>query len=341
MYRREIDRLVAAAAALYKDLTKFEAEAAKADEDMRKKKEAANRTSSLSSKKSYLDGAERARKKSLDNMKRADDVRKKIAANSRSQSDKKRSLANAEKNELRAQERTAAIRRQSEKRHALEMAALAVPHLRFLKVRPPEQSKLRVLYLTSNAHGDLRLDAEVRQVQQALRSAKYRDLVEIEQRPAATFQDLIDGLNDIRPHIVHFSGHGGSTGIALSNEDLSDPEMAMVQFRLLMKALDATDTPPQLLVLNACNTLEGAEALLPAVPIVIAMSDSIMDLAAAVFAKGFYGAIGSGQSVGSALKQGKLGIHATLEDEDESMLPQYVARDDVNIDEMKLVIPNN
>lgn len=338
-YRREIARLEAAAASFHKDLARFEGEAAKADYDERKKLEAASKSSSPSTRKSYLDGAARAKKKSVDNLKKAGEIRKKIASNSQAQATKKRALATAEKREQRAQDRATVARRQSEKRHALEIAALSAPQMRYLEVRPAEPSKLRVLYLTSNAHGDLRLDTEVRQVQQALRGAKYRDLVEVQQRPAATFQDLVDGLNDVRPHIVHFSGHGGGQAIALSNESLDVPEQAVVRFKHLMMALDATDTPPQLLVLNACDTLEGAEVLLPAVPVVIGMSDSVLDLAAAVFAKGFYGAIGAGQSVGAALKQGKVAILAAVDDEDESDLPQITAREDVNVDELRLVIP--
>jgi len=35
-----------------------------------------------------------------------------------------------------------------------------------------------------------------------------RDYVEIDPRPSATTEDLLDGLMKFRPHVVHFSGHG-------------------------------------------------------------------------------------------------------------------------------------
>jgi hypothetical protein len=63
------------------------------------------------------------------------------------------------------------------------------------------------------------------------------------------------------------------------------------------KALRATDTPLKLLVLNACDTLDGADVLLDVTPVVIAMSAGVSDLAAAVFAARFYAAIASAQSV--------------------------------------------
>ena len=60
-----------------------------------------------------------------------------------------------------------------------------------------------------------------------------------------------------------------------------------MSFELLARALGATTTPIKLLVLNGCDTLDGAEALLAAVPAVIAMADPITDEAAGVFAARF------------------------------------------------------
>ncbi|MEY9768570.1 CHAT domain-containing protein [Sinorhizobium fredii] len=92
-----------------------------------------------------------------------------------------------------------------------------------------------------------------------------------------------------------------------------------------------------MLVMNACDTLDGAETILPAVPIVIAMAEPIGDVAATVFATQFYAAIASAQSVGSALRQAKVRMRsASLED---AKLPEHLARDGQDID--KLVLVNN
>src|ERR1700694_2929544 len=72
----------------------------------------------------------------------------------------------------------------------------------FLKKR----KHLGVLYLTANPRGDLRVEAEVNQVQQEVRGSKLRDNIDVHYRPAANLDSLIQGLNDHVPAIVHFSG---------------------------------------------------------------------------------------------------------------------------------------
>jgi hypothetical protein len=97
--------------------------------------------------------------------------------------------------------------------------------------------------------------------------------------------------------------------------------------------LAATSTPPRVLVLNACETLHGADLALPAVPVVIAMADT----AAIVFARRFYAAIASVQPVGIALAQAQAAMRLTTPDDAD--LPHVIVRDDVDADELVLVRP--
>jgi hypothetical protein len=356
-YRAELTRLGTAAATLHKELAKAEEDAGRARTEEARKRKSAAETKSLSMIQSYLRAAESENKKVITAEKKIADLRGKLAQNTVSQNSKMKSLASAEKNERAAldrleqqrrqrekaagdaNEREATRRRQKEKDHARELGRLASATVRHVYVREPEPEKLRVLYLTASPPGGdtLRIDAEVNNVLGALRGAKYRDLIEIWPIPAASPQDLINGINDRRPHIVHFSGHGSSHGLFLDNASFDAPEGKILGFDVLAKLISATDEPPALVVLNACYSLDGADLLLEAAPVIIAMADAINDTAAGVFATQFYAAIASAQPVGAALRQGQAMMEAALMV--DSGVVQHVARDDVDIDTLRLVQP--
>lgn len=240
-----------------------------------------------------------------------------------------------QKAEARNREQADAKRQQKEKSHAREVSRLASPAVRYVLVQPPKPEVLRVLYMTANPEMDLRTEVEVRDVQQAVKRALHRDLIDVQYRPAATPEDLLDGLNDVRPHVVHFSGHAGGAAVLFDNASVDSPEGREVPFELLARALGATAESPKLLVLNGCDTLDGAEVLLETTPVVIAMSTEISDLAATAFAARFYAAVASAQPIGPALRQGA--VLLDLMGLDEGWKPSLLARDDVAVDELVLV----
>jgi hypothetical protein len=171
---------------------------------------------------------------------------------------------------------------------------------------------LNVLYLVANADrsNPLRVDAEVRRVQQAIRGSVFRDNITVEYRPAADLGSLIDGLNDVRPQIVHFSGHGYRGGVVTDTGKVSQPRSKIVSFELLGKALSATDKVAEVVVLNSCESSSASKVLLPGAKVVITMRTSVTDIAASAFATRFYAAIASGQSVQSAFRQGTVAVEA-------------------------------
>lgn len=175
-----------------------------------------------------------------------------------------------------------------------------------------KKKRLNVLYLTADpdkAHA-LRVDAEVRRVQEVVRGSAFRDNIVLEYRPAANLNSLMDGLNDVRPQIVHFSGHGNAGGILTDNAKVGKRADETLSFELLAKALAATDRRPQVIVLNSCSSSGAQKTLLPLGLTVIAMSTSITDVAATTFAPRFYAAIAGGQSVQSAFAQGKVAVES-------------------------------
>lgn len=199
-----------------------------------------------------------------------------------------------------------------------------------------KRRKLGVLYLTANPDekSQLRVDAEMRQVQDAVRGSKLRDNVQLHYRPAADLDSLIDGLNDHIPRIVHFSGHGSSQGIGVDHANVRRPNGKFVTFDLLSKALSAVDCPPEVMVLNSCNSAGARKSFLPPAKAIIVMQNSISDLAATAFAAKFYAAIAAGQSLKSAFEQGKLAIEATSIN--EASTPQLISAK--GIDPARLIL---
>ena len=239
----------------------------------------------------------------------------------------------------RAVDQADARRRQSEKNHAREVARLSSPTVRYVHelrtVPAPKPEQLRVLYLTANPEQNLRTEAEVRGVQDQVRRALHRDLITIDYRPAATSDDLISGLNDLRPHVVHFSGHAGDAALLFDNGSVEAPEGRDVPYNLLARALGATDVPPVLVVLNGCDTLAGADVLLGSTAVIVATASSISDLAASVFAAKFYAAIAAAQTIGAAVKQGSVSVD--LAGLDEGWKLDVLARPDVDTAQRVLV----
>lgn len=187
----------------------------------------------------------------------------------------------------------------------------------------PPKPKIKILFLAANPTDTarLRLGEEVRAIDQALLQAKYRDAFDLEQAHAVRVADLEGLLMRHDPHIVHFSGHGASSGEILLQDDagraspVPPPALANV-FSLLKDNV-------RCVVLNACFSQAQAEAIAQHIDCVVGMSEEIGDGDARAFAAAFYGALAYGRSVKTAFELGRNRIDlAGLRDED---VPQLLA----------------
>lgn len=353
--RSQIARLEEKGAALHRELAAAQKVANDANASARRKQEQAARTSSASSQRMALSAAEREAKKATEAQKKIGAISGKIADNTKALARDQAALRTALANEHRAADRDAEKRRRTDLQHARELARAAapLPPLRYVAVQSPRPEPLRVLYLTANPEAVetttvypdgtvetngvwLRVEYEVRRVKDMLLRSKFRDMVTIEHLPAATDMDLLEGLNRYRPHVVHFSGHADQWGLLMEN-DAGTQDGADLDFGLLARMLGATDEPPRLVVLNACESLAGADELLETVPTIIGMSETINDASAVVFAARFYSAIASAQSVATAVEQARVAMIAASLDGYE--LPQIRTRDGVDPAELLLVRP--
>jgi len=202
-------------------------------------------------------------------------------------------------------------------------------------------SKIKVLFFAADplsVQGEadkLLLDEEVRRIRRKVRGAEHRDCVDLDLRPAASGDDLLQALNEVRPQIVHFSGHGGRNGLVLSSEDGTGARTANAAVLKRMFKLFRGDIRVGLL--NACTSLPQAEAIADVVGCAIGMRSPISDLAAITFSASFYRAIAFGTSVQDAYEQACLAV--AMEHPDEEECAVLVARPDVNPAELVLVSP--
>ncbi|MBD2207811.1 CHAT domain-containing protein [Calothrix sp. FACHB-1219] len=167
-----------------------------------------------------------------------------------------------------------------------------------------ERQQKVILILAANPKSTpaLRLDEEVREIDAGLRRANQRDRFHLEQRWAVRSRDVQNALLDLKPQVVHFSGHGeNEMGLILENEV---GKAVAVGTEALAGLFELFADRVECVVLNACYSEVQAEAIAKHIPYVIGMNKAIGDRAAIEFAVIFYAALGAGESVEFAYKLG-------------------------------------
>ncbi len=136
----------------------------------------------------------------------------------------------------------------------------------------------------------LRLDKEIREIEEAIRPAVKRDLFEIKIRTAVRPQDIRRALAEERPQIVHFCGHGQEDGSLVLEDDSGNHKPVSSQGLAALFKLH-TDYV-KCVLLNACYSALPASAISQHINYVIGMNQPIGDKVAIVFAVGFYDGLG-------------------------------------------------
>jgi hypothetical protein len=199
-------------------------------------------------------------------------------------------------------------------------------------------NKCKILFLTANPKktGRLALDEESREIDQKIRAADYRDALELITKWATRPDDLLQYLNEHRPHVVHFSGHGSSTeGIILQDVQRRSKPVSKAALKQLFTTLKDNI---RVVVLSACYSRPQAEAIVEVIDCAIGMRKAIGDKAAMTFAASFYRAIGFGRSVQEAFDQGKTAL--MLEAIPEEDTPELLVRKGVNPKTVFLIRPS-
>ncbi len=190
----------------------------------------------------------------------------------------------------------------------------------------PEEKPLRILIAVSQP-GNLPI-AQYEPVVEEIENLKTRlpSAIEVETFHQPSKRGLTNIVNEFRPHVLHFIGHGKYTEeggfLALVEEE----DKSTVRWIRDMDLADCfMDFRPRLIFLQAC---EGAQTesyrafrglalqlVYSRVPAVVAMQYPVTNLVASRFAVKFYESVGEGKPIDLAVQEGRLelGLYLTAE----------------------------
>ena len=304
----------------------------------------AGRASSLSSVQSYAREAQRFSEQAAGAQKNLANFEDKIAREySR--------LADAQKNLTREEEREADARRRDVEKKAKEheqrirnISSTLTQHdalhrhtLSAIEKLSQLPEQITVLFMAANPldQAQLRLDEEARLISEMIRRSEHRDAICLQSCWAVRPLDVLQALNEHRPRIVHFSGHGSDQDEIVFQD--TNGTTKLVSKEAIVQTMAAASGEIRLVFFNTCYSRNQAEAVVQHVHAAIGMKTSIGDNAARVFSAQFYSAIGFGLSAKRAFEQAKAAL--MLEGIAEQDTPELFTSAGVDADELVLVKP--
>ena len=167
------------------------------------------------------------------------------------------------------------------------------------------ENKIKVLFLLSNPKDTflLRLDQEMRQINELIERGPARDSFQLIHHLAVRPSDLQRVLLKHQPDIVHFCGHATDAEEIMMEDDTgrSQPvsKAALTGlFRLLKDNI-------KVVLLNACYSQPQAEAIGASIDFTIGMKKAIGDRLSITFASSFYQGLAFGRSVETSFELSK------------------------------------
>lgn len=195
------------------------------------------------------------------------------------------------------------------------------------KVLIENQKKKKILVLAANPLDAtrVRLDKEVRTIEEAIREGEHRDKIEVVQQGAVKASDLQGHLLRHSPNLMHFCGHGTENNEIILEDDHGDSHPVPKQ--ALGGLFGALGDEVQCVVLNSCHSDIQAQAIAEHIECVIGMSSAIEDEAAINFSKSFYRALAYGRDMQNAFDQACNQLEL-LDLEDKDLPKLYALRSD-------------
>lgn len=309
-------------------------------------KKTISQTKSTSTAKTKQGEIERAEKALADIDKKIASIDKKIAAKEKEytaeekrhrQEDDKLNKKQVQEDKRRSQENERQLKtiNQSLQQQSAGQRRLSA-EIDMLKYVP---EKITVLFFATNPKNTdrLRLDEEVRSIQEMIRKSEHRDSIVFESRWAVRPLDIIQAINELNPDVIHFSGHGADTSELVLES--ADGTAKLVTKEAIAQTIMMSSDKIRFMFFNTCFSYEQAQSVIEHVDAAIGMTDSVSDNGACAFAAQFYSSLGFGFSVKKAFEQAKGAL--MLESPAEQHIPELYTKDGIEPDEMFLVKPKD
>lgn len=311
----------------------------------------AGRASNISSAQSYLRESQRYAQQAASSQKKVAEIETRIAREQsklgRAQKDLNRELEREVDRQRRDDERRLREQQQRARENEERMRNISSTltehsslHRRTLSAieklsQLPEE--ITVLFMAANPldQNQLRLDEEARAIAETIRKSEHRDAVGLVSCWAVRPLDVLQALNEHRPRIVHFSGHGSDQDEIVFQDNSGATKL--VSKEAIVQTMAAASGEIRLVFFNTCYSRNQAEAVVQHVQVAIGMKTSIGDVAARVFAAQFYSAIGFGLSVKRAFEQAKAAL--MLEGIPEHDTPELFVAAGVDAEHLIIVKP--
>jgi hypothetical protein len=306
--------------------------------------EAAGKASGASTIQSKLREAQRHRDAAVQCQKKVADIESRIAREQGRLQNSQKQLLDAQNQESRRrnQEQERSARKHEQRMRAIsgkldqhaQLHSAALSAIERLQQLPEE---ITVLFLAANPldQQQLRLDEEVRAIGEMIRKSEHRDSVRLESRWAVRPLDVLQAINECRPRVVHFSGHGSDQDEIVFQDDAGQTKR--VSKEAIVQTMAAASGDIQLVFFNTCYSRGQAEAVVQHVSAAVGMNTSIGDEAARVFSAQFYSSIGFGHSIGRAFQQARAALMLAGIPEDST--PELFVAAGLNADDLVLVKP--
>ena len=167
-------------------------------------------------------------------------------------------------------------------------------------------SPIKILFVEANPSDTnaLRTTQELRDLQKALKDARFGAGFEVIPMLAARGGDLLNALDEHQPHILHVAAHGDGDGLLLNHPSDERSELLTGDdlLRIVRTHQDAATQRLHLVVMPDCYTAHLAEGLGDVVDAAVGMTDEVEDVPVQqVITPVFYRRLADGTTVANAL----------------------------------------